>query len=116
LLLSDENNVMIGYLNLIEVIVNDIKMFGVGNVCVNKNYERNGIGSIVMEISSYYARKFSKGTVLYCRPELIKFYEKNGYTLHVGNTYINGIRSHDVFMTKGSTIDCEENAYLDRAF
>jgi len=75
-LLLDENNRAVAYLNLvvIDIIINESKTdaYGIGNVCATE--KGKGYGSLLMqEINNFFQRNNAIG-LLFCKDNLVRFY------------------------------------------
>lgn len=96
LIILNSRNGAIAYLNIVKtsIIYNDIeeKVLGVGNVCVDKKYSGQGIGQLIMGICNYYLSSYEKRSILLCKSNLVKFYEKSGWIKYEGEVYINDIK------------------------
>lgn len=78
-----ENEVLVGYLNLIEteVIVNNEShpFLGIGNVCSKEKGKGYG-QQLLMEVNNYLVINEQQG-VLLCKDELTEFYKKYNWVL-----------------------------------
>ncbi len=76
-----KNNKAVAYLNLVDIEIEiDHKLFnafGVGNVCAIE--KGKGFGNELMILTNQYIKTKQKPAMLFCRPELICFYEKFGW-------------------------------------
>jgi hypothetical protein len=78
-----ENDVLVGYLNLVrtEVLINDnlYNFFGIGNVCSRK--KNMGYGkTLLIEVNNYLLKNSCYG-ILLCKESLIDFYKKADWKL-----------------------------------
>jgi len=93
LLLRNTEGILFGYLNLIKLsVILDVKstdMIGIGNVCVDKNYQNNQYGFFLMKTSEYYLRKNMINGILLCKKKLIPFYDTIRWNRFNGITKIN---------------------------
>lgn len=93
LIMTDSSKNVIAYLNIVKtsIIYNDIEeeVLGIGNVCVDKNFSGKGIGKLIMNVCNYYLSCYEKRSILLCKPNLVKFYEKSGWIKYEGNVFIN---------------------------
>ena len=87
------NDNILGYMNLINlnVTINDKiqKMIGIGNVCVDKNYQLNGYGFLLMKVAEYYLRKENTNGILLCREKLLPFYDTIRWSRYCGTAKID---------------------------
>jgi len=100
LLLKNNEEVIIGYINLINLCIKfDNKLtdiIGIGNVCVDKNYQKNQYGFFLMKTAEYYLKKKRENGILLCKEKLIPFYDTirwnrfNGIT-RINETIYNGV-------------------------
>ncbi len=71
------------YLNMVHIdIVSDEKKYsvlGIGNVCVDKEVEHLGYGTLLVAAANAIIKKMKTGGLLLCHEELIHFYLKNGW-------------------------------------
>lgn len=89
--LMSENQILLGYLNLVKIktIINgrNFDFYGIGNVCSKKN----GLGygrELLIATREYLLKNNYKG-ILFCKDELINFYEKFGYILICKNKIVS---------------------------
>lgn len=77
-----KNNEAVAYLNLIDIEVDidncKIKAFGVGNVCAIE--KGKGYGNELMKHTNQYIIEKKRIGLLFCKKELIDFYEKYGWS------------------------------------
>jgi GNAT superfamily N-acetyltransferase len=75
----------------IDVIAGDktIKMTGIGNVCVDKDYQRNQYGFFLMKAAEYYLRNHKTNGILLCKEKLIPFYDTIRWNRYYGTTLIH---------------------------
>ena len=108
LIVMNSNNQAIAYLNIIKtsIIYNNIEeeVLGVGNVCVDKNYSGKGIGKLIMDICNYYLSSCGKRSILLCKQDLVKFYEKSGWNKYEGELYINDTKCNVELMLSDNVI------------
>ncbi len=78
----DENS-LIGYLNLVEVSVNNgskkIPFLGIGNVCTKYKGKGDGL-RLMLDINCFLKENGFRG-LLFCREYLVDFYRKAGWRL-----------------------------------
>lgn len=89
LIFSDDKK-LIGYANLIHgnCLINnsvDREFLGVGNVCVNFQFKKKGIGKFIMNNINDYIVKHDTIGILFCRNKLIDFYLKCDWNLFNSN-------------------------------
>lgn len=74
---------LLAYLNLVHVDVEidkqPYRMFGIGNVCVNKEKEHTGIGTIMMAAANAFLKENKSCGLLLCHENMLKFYENCGW-------------------------------------
>ena len=77
---NDKNERICAYLNLVHINAsfdgNENECIGVGNVCVDKEYEHIGYGSLLLNQANEYLLKLGKQGILLCKDALVPFYEK----------------------------------------
>lgn len=90
LCIEDEEFNLIGYLNLTNVYIDidniQVKVLGIGNVCIDINQRGNGMGALLIAVSNMYIKKINKLAILLCKKELIPFYSKAGWFLFKGES------------------------------
>lgn len=104
LLLFDNSNNLIAYLNLIYVTVNfgsdSQEYLGIGNVCVDVELGSKGYGLLVMNLATFYLKQLEQPGILLCKNKLNPFYQKAGWNIYAGNSYIsNKLNLNSVFTT-----------------
>jgi predicted GNAT family N-acyltransferase len=104
LLISDEKDDAIAYLNLVNVKLirnnqHEELVLGIGNVCVDKFKEKKGLGLLIMNVANYYLKKIFKQGILLCNDTLVSFYEKAGWKLFDGEFFINNKKGQIALMT-----------------
>lgn len=77
---------LVGYTNLVkrEILINDnqpIPILGIGNVCVSNQFKKKGIGSILMNYVSNFLKENEIPGILFCKENLVSFYNKTGWSL-----------------------------------
>lgn len=81
-LIIKSGNVCIGYLNIVNLIINgDLNVWGIGNVCVSPNWQGQNIGLLLMKIVDYFLVKTKTPGVLICKDHVKLFYIKCGWTV-----------------------------------
>jgi predicted GNAT family N-acyltransferase len=109
LIILDSKNEAIAYLNLVKntIIYNDVteEVIGVGNVCVDKKYTSQGIGQLIMSVCNYYLNSYEKRSILLCKSQLVKFYEKSGWIKYEGEVYINNMKFQGELMSTNRIIN-----------
>lgn len=85
---------LIAYLNMVRVSIsangNEKPFFGIGNVCVDKQYLRLGYGGLIMNISRFVLQQSKLPGILLCKKYLIEFYSKGNWFLFNGGVFIQG--------------------------
>lgn len=85
-----KSGILAGYMNLfpIEIVINqkETHAFGVGNVCVTNKGE--GLGLELMKQANNFIADSGKSGILFCKPPLIKFYNKSGWLLTDQSTVV----------------------------
>ena len=80
---SDNGSELIAYTTIskVTVAVDSIsaECFGVGGVCVDKAFQHQGLGNLLIKEASDYIRSYKKQGILLCKSELVPFYENNGW-------------------------------------
>ncbi len=94
---NNVNNEILAYLNLVEVFItfdesSPISYLGIGNVCVNKFLNRNGLGLLLMQITNFLLKQLNKEGCLICKPHLHNFYSKSNWIKFESDLYLNGLK------------------------
>lgn len=91
LLLRNEKNDLIGYLNLVNLSCQaenvSISCIGIGNVCVKREYQQQSIGYLLVKLTEYHLLKNKKTGVLLCKDSLAAFYNKCKWIQYSGNKF-----------------------------
>lgn len=99
LMLFDNKKELIAYLNIInlkiEIENKEMKYLGIGNVCVNSNYKGNGYGVLIVNIANFFINHLGLPGILLCKKSLNNFYQKAGWILYKGETYVDNIPYHN---------------------
>lgn len=94
-----DSNKLLAYSNLIYVTswVNTEKrrFIGVGNVCVDGQFQHLKLGYLLMASIRYYSTKINCPGILFCKNSLVRFYEKCGW-----------IKYHGVAFVREDYLDC----------
>ena len=98
-----DKNRLIAYLNLVKVNVEINKIsyecMGIGNVCVDKQYEHKGYGRKLLQNVNAYLKRNNYVGVLLCKPNVEAFYDKlNWRKLVPESVYIKGDLYNNVVM------------------
>ncbi|SCZ81192.1 GNAT family N-acetyltransferase [Pseudobutyrivibrio xylanivorans] len=79
-----KENELLAYLNLVhvdaEIDNQTFRMYGIGNVCVSKEQEHTGIGSILMSSANAFIKRSGLCGLLLCHENTLKFYECCGWS------------------------------------
>ena len=106
-LLLQEDSKTVAYLNLIniEIEINDInfKSFGIGNVCSAE--KGKAYGNELMILTNQYIKENQKTAILFCKPELVCFYEKYDW-LTIEKDKLKLAFDNRNIVTMGFNIDC----------
>lgn len=111
------NSKLVGFMNLVYVnaLIDDktnLKLLGVGNVCVSKEFSGKGLGLLLMQIANYQIQALGFNGVLLCSDKLVPFYLKAGWiktqsevsireTRFEGNTmFLEGITSQSIVLNR----------------
>ena len=109
-----DKNELIGYLNIVKVMVNTtnntIPFLGVGNVCTK--YKGRGDGLKLMKYANNFIAKNELQGLLFCKHHLTKFYEKTGWE-KINNLYPNNDACTMVYNNRYNT---SIFSYQDRLF
>lgn len=83
--INSGNNEVVAYMALmhLDVIINNLPFhfLGLSNVCVDKCYAGEGIGSQLVDQANKYIVENKKNGILLCKDSLIGFYQKNKWSL-----------------------------------
>lgn len=86
-ILIGSSNKLFAYLDMVHIMVEldykKVKMLGIGNVCVDKEYTKAGMGSVLMGVTNCFLKKRKICGVLLCKDNVIGFYKKNQWDLLV---------------------------------
>jgi len=109
--LLKKNGVYAAYLNLINInLLNSNNMLfnslGIGNVCTR--FEKKGYGSILIQGVNQYLLNDGKSGMLFCKKQLVNFYERNGYKIE------NEDEENIFFMSFNN--DCDKFLYNGKPF
>lgn len=93
---TEDGIVLIAYLNLVNVQIeldkNKIEAIGIGNVCVDKNFEHSGYGRSLVLKADEYITGLKKQGILLCKDSLIEFYRKCGWKIALAEkTFAAGV-------------------------
>jgi predicted GNAT family N-acyltransferase len=118
LLLIDNASSLIGYMNLVEIVVKsdlgEETKLGIGNVCISENVQGKGYGILLMQIAIFILNNLGNSGVLLCKPALNHFYQNAGWFLYNGITEINGASFEaSVFTNKFLS---SSNLYIEKYF
>lgn len=96
---------IVAYLNLVnkDIQLRDsvpVKIFGIGNVCVDARFKGFGFGSQIMIYTNNLLIEKEVPGVLLCKPNLVSFYNKLGWEDQVGSKYlgVEKVETHDHVM------------------
>lgn len=79
----DDDDLLIGFARVLTDFTFKAFIF---DVIINDEFRNNGLGQLLIEsIKNHPDLKSVKTFELYCLPELMKFYEKYGFSSDVGN-------------------------------
>lgn len=94
LCIFNKNDEIIAYLNIVKVNICDGPYFGkfsgIGNVCVDINYLKIGLGKLLIQIFNYFLKSINQDGLLICKPNLVNFYSKCGWKLFEGRISYGG--------------------------
>lgn len=116
ILITDTNANILAYMNLVNRKVNNVEILGIGNVCVDKNVSGDGVGTLLMNVSKFYARQLSLDLILLCKENLVDFYKKCGFYLYQGNAYIAGAIFNNSVFTLRNDYNFINEMYIDKDF
>lgn len=118
LLLSDNSDNLLAYLNLVNVTINfgtdSQEYLGIGNVCVDIKVGAKGYGLLVMNLATFYLKQFAQPGILLCKQELNAFYQKTGWNIFVGNSFIANKLNHNSVFTTNKLVATE--IYINKNF
>lgn len=76
---------LLAYLNMVNIIVElgdmRVGMLGIGNVCVDNENVKTGMGSVIIGIANHFIKANKMCGILLCKDNLVKFYNKNQWVL-----------------------------------
>lgn len=119
-LLLDDNNAITAYLNMVSInfTINNVNYsgYGIGNVCASKR--GSGKGALLMhKLNKYFVDNKIIG-LLFCKEELLNFYNKQGWKhLSEDKVIVNGINDQVKIMILNYGHDSiEKLIYTQRIF
>ncbi len=120
-LLMQIDGVSVGYLNIVLVDMHTkgtiISCKGIGNVCVDLAYRKQGFGRKIMEKANEIIRENQDIGVLLCRSPLVPFYESLGWKkVDYTCLEIQNHGFHETIMFWNSDIKQISSAVLTRNF
>ena len=84
---DNDSSELVAYMAImnVEAIISNLSFsfLGFSNVCVDKRFTKEGIGSRLVTQANKYIIENNKTGILLCRDSLVGFYEKNGWNLLV---------------------------------
>jgi predicted GNAT family N-acyltransferase len=116
IIMQDYSGKLISYANLVKRNVNDMEILGIGNVCVNKDVQESGIGTLLMNISKFYAKQLSLDLILLCKKELVPFYEKCGFTQYQYAVFVGGLQFKGCVMLSTDIYDSTTRVNINSMF
>lgn len=101
-LLMYRNSALIGYVNLVERIINSgdrLKALGIGNVCIANEYQRVGYGILLISAVNSYLKENKIVGILFCKEYLNSFYTAAGWIKYHKRVYDqnNRVIPHEFF-------------------
>lgn len=97
--IETSRNEIIAYLNLVNCevyLANECyKMLGIGNVCVDKSYQGQNYGHLLMDICRFYLLRLRKTGLLLCKEKLIPFYSSSNWIKFNNEVFIGDTAFHD---------------------
>lgn len=98
------------------------RFIGIGNVCVDKAHEHNGLGQALMKFANQYLIDHFYCGLLLCKPAVLGFYLKSDWTEITPNSviidekiYQGLILGYNLGIYKDAFINAE-SIILDRSF
>ena len=86
-LILKDDNILIGYLNIVDIRFNDINSLGVGNVCITPTLRSKNLGLLMMNLASYFIQSNHKPGILLCKDHVLGFYEKCNWQKLIDKVY-----------------------------
>lgn len=120
-LLMKIDNQYVAYLSIsiINMLIDGQDMLGkgLGNVCVDKAYQGQGLGKKIVEKASEIIKAAGDTGILLCRRHLMPFYERCGWSkIRYGTAEVDGKGFDEVVMMFNSDLEHITNMSLDRNF
>jgi predicted N-acetyltransferase YhbS len=122
MMLFDNENVLIGYINFVQRKVlldvgEQIKVLGIGNVCVARTKQGEGIGKVMMKECNAFLEKNQIPGILLCKDLLVSFYDNLEWELvEKKKCAANLVSLNCNFMTKNLHADYETIDLIGAAF
>lgn len=118
-----ETGEIVAYSALVKVHLNSnneiSEYLGLGNVCVDCFYSKEGIGTRLIEVANIYIKNAQIKGILLCKDALVSFYEKCGWkTQSYDSIYIAGVPYSGNVMFLGDDVNIPKNTkiYIDKNF
>jgi predicted GNAT family N-acyltransferase len=115
LLIKNDNNIL-AYMNLVNRYINNKKVLGIGNVCVDQAFSGKGLGKLLMYTCQYFSKQLRLDLILLCKSDTVKFYEKCGFHICLNKIYINNVLFEDYLMFDNEIYDNEREVYINGYF
>ncbi|MBH0230755.1 GNAT family N-acetyltransferase [Halobacillus yeomjeoni] len=116
--IEDSSGDILAYLNLVFLKVKFDKrieeVIGIGNVCVNKDKARSGIGLLLMQICNYYISCNEQRAILLCKKTLVDFYKKANWEEFTGDILLKNNIYSEILMF--NNLPDESHLVIDREF
>lgn len=113
---------IIAYLNLVNLVATtenmDFNLMGIGNVCVDLKHQKMGWGNLLLCIVNILLKEYKKTGILFCRQELVQFYQRNNWICADPRTLkvMVGIKIVEDFCMFSEECQLTGTLYLDRIF
>lgn len=124
ILIRDSNN-LLAYLDMVNIMVEfdhkRAKMFGIGNVCVDKKHTKTGMGSMLIGVTNCFLKQKKMCGILLCKDHVVGFYKRNQWDLIVSEKvkvndteFCHYIMAYDPFKLYFN--EAVGEIYIDRVF
>ena len=92
-LLLFSEDIIVAYMNMvyrkIELSEKEYLFLGIGNVCVHGEYLNHKLGSLLMDVCKFYLGSLNSPGILFCKDNLVPFYQKAGWIQYKGKVICN---------------------------
>lgn len=87
------------HLNIANILVSDLEIFGLGSVCVSIESKGKNFGLLLMNLVNFYLQSHRGFGILLCKTNLVPFYKKTGWIEYHGEVTIKSEPFENCLMT-----------------